>query len=726
MKAIHRASLTAGAVLLALTTAWVGWRVLRAPAPFDGPIVLVSIDTLRADHLPIYGYRGVETPAVDALAAGAVVFEQAWAHSPQTLPSHASLFTGRLPFEHGIRDNQGFALKKGETTLAGLLRARGFATGGFVSAYVMREETGIGQGFDVYDDELPRSSPEIAVGEVQRDGAATLAAAERWIGAQTSSRFFLFLHLYEPHTPYSPPDRFARFQPYDGEIAYDDELMGRLVDSLKRRNLYERSLVVLLSDHGEGLGDHGEAEHGLFLYRETVQVPLIIKLPGGAGAGRRVGDPVQHIDLLPTILDLAGAPAPAGLRGRFLAPAFRGERFAEQGLYAEALYSRYHFGWSELYALTDARYRFIRAPRDELYDQREDPGERRNLAGEREQTRVAMRQALDRLLAGTAVGAPAEVSADARERLRALGYVGMQATVDSQRSLDVLPDPKDKVRVLEQYRQALDAVRRGEFDPAIASLRAIVDENPAMADVWNEMAGLLVRQGRLKEAAAAYRRLVEIAPHDPSAVVNVAQVLLQSGDLDGARAQAELALSLLPGSELRWREHACDVLMRVALVRGDSAAARAAAERALASGSSSVLPPYVEALIRYNAGQFAEALPFLQETIRLSETRTFPTEDLHRLMGDTLGRLDRYAEAEQQFNAELRVFPYNLRARAGLAMLYRAQGRTADADRAIETMLRLSPTPAGVALAAQLWTMFGEPEKAEAARRWRSAAAERR
>jgi tetratricopeptide (TPR) repeat protein len=237
---------------------------------------------------------------------------------------------------------------------------------------------------------------------------------------------------------------------------------------------------------------------------------------------------------------------------------------------------------------------------------------------------------------------------------------------------------------------------------------------------------LLVRQGRLKEAARAYKRLVEIAPHDPSALVNVAQALLQSGDLDGARAQADLALTMLPEGERRWRESACDVIMRVALARGDASAARAAAARARGFDPSSLLPPYVEGLIRYNAGQFGDAMPFFEEALRLSEARTFPTEDLHRLTGDTLGRLERYAEAEQHFNAELRVFPYNLRARAGLAMVYRAQGRAGDADRAIETMLRLSPTPARVALAAQLWTMFGEPEKAEAARRWRSVPESRR
>lgn len=705
---------------------WIGWRYAPGFGPFGGPVILVSIDTLRADHLPIYGYRQVETPAIDALAADGVVFERAFAHSPQTLPSHASVFTGRLPFEHGVRDNVGFALKAGEPTLARLLQAQGFGTGGFVSAYVLRQEMGIGQGFDVLDDHLPASSPEVAIGEVQRDGADTLAAAERWVDTLRSPRFFLFLHLYEPHTPYTPPERYRRYQPYDGEIAYSDELLGRLVASLKHRNLYDQALIILLSDHGEGLGDHGEMEHGLFLYRETIQVPLVVKLPRRADAGRRVQEPVQHIDLLPTILDMAHAPQPPDLRGRVLTPVFSGGSLPAQGLYAEALYSRYHFGWSELYALTEARYRFIRAPRDELYDLQADPGERQNLAAARGQTRVAMRQALDHLLAGAVIDEPAEVSAESRERLRALGYIGMTATLGSRPGLDTLPDPKDKVQVLEQYRRALDLVKRGEFDLAIAAFRAIVAENPGMADVWSEIAGLLVRQGRVQEAVAVYRRLVEIAPHDPAAVVNVAQALVQTGDLDGARAQAELALELLPEQETRWRVSAHEVLARVALARHDAETARAEAARARQAESSSPLPDCIEGLIRYDAGQWREALPFFEQAIRLDEPRTFPMHDLHYLLGDTLGRVERYADAQREFQTELRLFPYNLRARAGLAMVYRAQGRNDDSDRAIDAMLRLSPTPEAYALAEKLWTMFGERAKAEAARSRRSARGGRR
>src|SRR5262249_59169033 len=232
-------------------------------------------------------------------------------------------------------------------------------------------------------------------------GLQSETLAEHWLGGNGSSRSFLFLHIYEPHKPYAPPERYAEYAPYDGEIAYSDEIVGKLIRYLKSHQLYDRSTIVLLSDHGEGLGDHGEQEHGLFVYEEAVHVPLIIKQESNAGAGRRVTDLVQHIDLVPTILELVKAPAPGNLRGRSLKPLLDGTgRLPEMSVYSEALYARYHFGWSELTALTDARYRYIKAPTEELYDLQRDPRERENLAIDRAAARQALRAALDKLVGG--------------------------------------------------------------------------------------------------------------------------------------------------------------------------------------------------------------------------------------------------------------------------------------------------------------------------------------
>jgi arylsulfatase A-like enzyme len=680
-------------------------RLWKSPAWASGPIVLISIDTLRADHLPTYGYRAVRTPTIDALAADGIVFENAYAHSPQTLPSHVSILSGRLPFEHGVRDNIGFAVKPGETLLPTMLREAGFSSGGFVSAYVLRDETGIANGFDHFDARLPPSSPEIAVGELQRDGAATLAAVDRWLDGLTSPRFFLFFHIYEPHSPYTPPGRFSAYTPYDGEIAYADEIVGGLIGSFKRRGLYDAALIVMLSDHGEGLGDHGEQEHGLFLYREAIRVPLLIKLPRQQSAGRRVATPVQHIDVVPTILDVSKlSPRPA-LQGRSLRPLFTGGTIAEKGLYAEALYSRYHFGWSELYALTDARYSFIRAPREELYDLQRDPGERQNLASDRESTRVAMRNALEQLSAGARIDAPGDVSAEARERLRALGYVGAAPPAVPSPAAG-LPDPKEKVQVLERYRAAIALVRQGRFEAGLSQFRAIVADNPMMADVWSEIGGLELRLGRPEDALGAYKRLVDVAPHDPAALISVADTLLALGRVEEARAQAALAAESIPANDVRWRAKAHQSLAMVALARHDDSGARAEARIAHEIDPTLPAPQYVDGLIRYNANQFDIAVPFLEQALKESAARTVQIPELRYHLGDALARLERYSEAEPLLTEEVRLFPYELRARAALAMLYRATGRARESDREVETIERLAPTPEGRALVGKLRRMF--------------------
>jgi len=687
---------------------WSGliWRA-RSSSDAGGPIVLISIDTLRADHLPAYGYTKVRTPNIDALARDGVLFENAYSHAPQTLPAHTSMLSGRLPFEHGVRDNIGFTVKPGQWMVQKALHDHGWPTGGFVSAYVLRAATGINQGFDTFDSDLPPSSGELSIGQVQRDGDKTLAVAQQWLDARDRSKpFFLFVHFYEPHKPYSPPSRFSSYAPYDGEIAYSDELVGRLFDRLRAVGLYDRATIILLSDHGEGLGDHGEQEHGLFLYKETTHVPLIVKLPGNHAA-RRVAAPVQHIDLAPTILDLTGIQKPGDLRGRSLRPLLEGTgTLPDAGIYSEALYSRYHFGWSELYALTDARYRLIRAPRDELFDLQRDPNESASIAAERPQVRQAMRSALDGLIKQSTIDAPGAVSDEDKQRLAALGYVGGGASASLSLPGDSLPDPKDKVKILEKYRHAADLAGDRKFEEATALYREVLAEDPEMADVWLQLAEVLVRQARNEEAVAAYKEVITRSPRNPGALIDMAGALLRLGRLDEAQKHAELAVSVAPAG-------AHEMLSKIALARRDREAALREARLAQEADPTLPMPLYVEGLLLYNQEQYAQALGPLLQAREALRGRTVQMNDLNYYIGDSLARLERYGEAEPYFLDEIRVFPHNTRARAGLAMLYRAMGRDADSERAVDDLLRASPTPEGRTLAAQLWTMFGEPEKAK-------------
>jgi arylsulfatase A-like enzyme/tetratricopeptide (TPR) repeat protein len=691
------------------------WRLLAPAARGNGPIILVSVDTLRADRLPVYGYRGVRTPAIDSLAADGVLFERAYAHSPQTLPSHASILTGRLPFETGVRDNVGFTLPPGQPTLAELLRAHGLATAGVVSSFVLRKESGVGRGFDFYDDRLPPAAPDQPMGQVQRDGEASLQVAQGWMEGRHAP-FFLLFHIYEPHTPYAPPARFAQYDPYDGEVAWSDEIVGRLFAWLKERGLYEDATIVFLSDHGEGLGDHGEQEHGLFLYDETIRVPLIIKLPGQEGAGRRVPAPVQHIDLVPTILDMAGAPEVSGLRGRRLRPVLESATgsLPEPGFYAEAFYSRYHFGWSELYSLTDARYRFIKAPRPELYDLQSDPRERRNLASERPQAVTAARAAVDRLLAGARPTEPARVSAEDLQRLQALGYIGTQVA-DPTAPGDALPDPKDKAGVLGQMQLAASLAGRRDFDAAIEKLQGVVAQDPGIKDAWLQLGVLLARAGRYGDSLDAFKRQVALDPNDANSFVSVAGVLVRLDRLAEAQANAEMALAKASG-DARARTSACEVLAKIAFERRNDAAARRYALLAQEADPGFPLPAFVEGRILHRDRRFEEALARFQEAVRQVAGHPFTIPELHYYEGDTLANLAREEEAVAAFQRELRLSPGHLRTRASLAMLHRAAGRPGAAAREIAELLQAVPTREGYEMAAKTWAIFGETARADAVR----------
>ncbi|HEX6624268.1 MAG TPA: sulfatase, partial [Pyrinomonadaceae bacterium] len=321
------------------------------------PVILISIDTLRSDRLPMYGYDRVSTPNLDALRGDAILYERAYSHCPLTLPSHSSMFTGLLPSEHGVRDNTGYRLEQSTPTLAELLKKNGYATAAAVSAFVLRRESGIARGFDFYDDDVEALGQRAGIGQVQRDGRATVEAAKKWLEGKTGNPFFLFVHMYEPHTPYTPPEPFnSQYKDkYDGEIAYADAVVGELIADLKARDVYDDAMIILLSDHGEGLNDHGEEEHGVFLYREAIQVPLLVKLPKSAHKGKSVAAPVQLIDVFSTILAQTTTPGSTrNTTARSLLTFLSGgdnDDAPARPIYSETYYPRLHFGWSDLHSL---------------------------------------------------------------------------------------------------------------------------------------------------------------------------------------------------------------------------------------------------------------------------------------------------------------------------------------------------------------------------------------
>ena len=568
-----------------------------------------------------------------------------------------------------MRDNVGFTLDGSHRTLATRFKAAGLATGAAVSAYVLRRVTGIAQGFDTYEDALPVDLSIGLLGAQQRDGAVATEALARWIEGQGGKRFFAFLHLYEPHSPYAPPPQHRDLaSPYDGDVAYADELVGRLVARLKAAGLYDRAILAVTSDHGEGLMDHGEQEHGFFLYREAVEVPLLVRLPGGRMGGTRVGGPVAQVDVTATLLDLAGVGAD-GMDGISQRPAIETGKAATRSVYSETFFPRYHFGWSELLSVTEERYRLIRAPRPELYDLREDPRETRNLAVERAAAVAAMNGWLEREAKPGEIAKPAEVSDETREALRALGYVG-STVVDV--STGTLPDPKDKLGVYEMCRRAMQARAQGRFDEAALGLRKVLADSPGVLDAWEVLGSTLVQLGRSQEAIAAYDEVIKRDPTNSSAHLSLAKVHGLAGRRDRAERHAELASAKEPGRGF-------ETLAQILLDQNRPAEAAAYARRSLAADADRLMSRFVLGLVAQRSGRFEEAIAEYRKAVEIQARRPgLVVRNLHAGLGDCLARLGREAEAEAEFRAEIAAIPHSRDARVGLGVLYRSQGRDAE------------------------------------------------
>jgi choline-sulfatase len=493
----------------------------RPEAPVRPSIVLISVDTLRSDRLPAYGYAKGATPNIDALRRDGVLYERAYSHAPLTLPSHLSMLTGLLPNEHGVRNNIGYRFDGSKfRTLAQVLRESGYRTGAAVSSYVLRSETGVAAGFDVYDDDVP-SRPGAAAAESMRAGSETLERARGFLTGPAP--FFLFFHIYEPHAPYTPPEPFrTRFaDPYDGEIAASDAIVGELIASLKASGVYDDALIIFTSDHGEALWEHGEDQHGILLHREVLQVPLVVKLPRGERAGTSVAEPFALRQIFGTVLGAAGI---AGT--------------TQQGpIYSETFYPRIHLGWSELRSLIDGRYHYIESSRPELYDLGRDPRETNNVIASERRVAAAMRTALAAIPAGDAtVGA---IDPEEAKKLAALGYVG---TV--RQRTGPLPNPRDQIHLLRDLKHAFKLAAEHRPDEAIAAFRDLLKANPALTDVSTRLAEVLLENGRPQEAVEVYRAAIARSERfSPDLSFALAVALSRAGQHREAVKHAQAALA---------------------------------------------------------------------------------------------------------------------------------------------------------------------------------------
>lgn len=547
-------------VWLLITVALIGAGVAAALF-FSGSsrranVLVISIDTLRADRLGSYGYANAQTPVLDALAARGVRFAEAATSVPLTLPAHTSLLTGEFPARHGVRDNGGFYVDAERLTLAEVLRDRGYRTGAFVGAFVLDSRWGLDQGFDQYFDDFDLSR-DLGPGmdAIQRPGSEVVSRAIEWLREPSEAPFFAWVHLYDPHTPYEAPEPFRSRYPrtldgaYDAEVASTDSEVGRLLNELSSMDRASDTLIVVVADHGESLGQHGEQTHGFFIYDSVLRIPLIIAGPGIAS--RVVNGQVRIVDVMPTILGLLDIPVPSSVQGQTLVPAMSGQ-VVELLAFAENWYPRYHYGWSELTAVRDGRYKFIQAPRRELYDVQKDPGELHDLAS----THPARAEALERALRemqtsvqadAHSTAAPQRVDPEVEERLRALGYVS--GTVN-RHVLEDRPrgDPKDKIRLYNLLKQAGQDSVEGRIDDAIAKVREALMNDADIVEGHVMLGNLYVKDKQEREAIQAYRRALSLDPEHQGATFSLALAYRSAGDESAALAGFERANTLDPRS----------------------------------------------------------------------------------------------------------------------------------------------------------------------------------
>jgi len=523
-----KAGLSVALALIAVAGSCTRTKVVRR-AP-DLNVLLITIDTLRADAVGAYGRSGA-TPEIDRLSAAGVRFDAARAHTVMTLPSHANILSGRLPAEHGVRDNAGFRFPETIDTVATVLKSRGYRTGAFVSAFPLESRFGLARGFDVYDDRFADAGPRPAFLVQERRGEDTVAAAQRWIESAGNARWFSWVHLYEPHFPYQPPPQYgARFpnDPYRGEVAAADAALTPLLAPIVDMGQEGRTLVVVTSDHGEALGDHGEATHGVFAYEPVLKVPLVLYQPR-LFEPTVVSSAARHVDLLPTILDALSVPVPNDLAGRSLLPSVAGIAEPETATtYFEALSPSLNRRWAPLHGVVRDGTKYIDLPIPELYDLIADPHEANNLAGSQPQRMVELRNLLTLLRRSDQGSRRSAEDPETVRRLKSLGYLSSGAGAAPERYTED-HDPKRLIDSDTQLHEVIAAYLDGDVAGALAKCRALVRRRPD-TPLWLMHLALLEREsGNLFEGIDALRTVVALSPNDSEALSLLGAYLTEAG-----------------------------------------------------------------------------------------------------------------------------------------------------------------------------------------------------
>jgi len=653
-------------------------------------VILITIDTLRADYVGCYGSPHVQTPALDGLAGDGVLFETAYCQVPLTPPSHASILTGQYPASHGLRDFTIGQYREGTASFATILRGQGYRTAAFISAFVLDESWGLSEGFDLYYDDfdleqLQGTNP----GNVQRRAEETIDLVLPWLD-QAKRPFFLWVHLFDPHHDYDPPPPFdKRYSAnlYAGEVAYVDQQIGRLFQALKSTDLYEDSLIIATSDHGESLGEHGENEHGFFLYEAVLRIPLIVKLPAPYHSkAQRVDTIAQTIDLLPTVLQVLRIRQETGwgIEGKGLLSHLLGKRQETGFAYAETFYPQTSFGWSALRVVRQGDHKYIEAPKPELYDVVEDPQERYNLYTDNQPLAHQLRANLLRLEQGflpqdrvLSDGADPE----SVERLSALGYVSVVQPVRIQEGQN-LPDPKDHINIFNTILMGLQASEAGKFAQSNEILGSVARDNPEIFIVHYSIGQNYQKMGMPEKALELFDKAAELNPDFTSIHVNRARALSQLGRHEEATKLLETVTQEHPNNLTAQR-----LLAGQYSRSGDLPAATRIYRHILSRRRDDKQAKKSLGIVLVEQREFKEGLTVLDEAIGLGVDDAL----LRNSQGIALANLGRLEDAIQSYKRALEIKPDYAQPRLNLAFSLLSAGRKAEAVEEFDRLCQTSP-----------------------------------
>jgi len=672
-----------GVALLALSAA-ANARAANSPPS----VILISVDTLRADRLSCYGYRGQATPHIDAIAKGGTLFTAINSQVPLTLPSHTCLLTSTYPFADGVEEN-GEEVPAHTVTLAGVLKSRGYSTAAFVGGFVLDRRFGLNQGFDFYDSPF-NVDQEAGVdpGSVKRPGESVVNSAIRWIQRDGNRPFFVFLHLYDLHFPYglSPADR-ARFgNGYEAELQYVDENIGRFWRSLSRQGLLKNTLVVFTADHGESLGEHGEGAHGFFIYQSTLWVPLIFHWPGGGGSSfpERVTAPAGLIDVAPTILRDLGISPPSQFEGQSLLSLLsKNSSEPEREVYSESLYAHYHFGCSGLRSLRIGRYKYIEAPKPEFYDLEQDPGEKHNLYSQKRSLALSYRERLFPLVSQfepqhappTRVMSPEEV-----QLLSSLGYTALSSPAEDTAYSGI--DPKDRITAFEEYERVVSLGARGDLTESCRRLERLLAVDPQLIDVRIILGFYQDKLGQQNKAQENLRVVLRQDPLNVLAHFDLGMSYYSARKIDDAQKEFQATLVIAP-----YYTRADEMLGEIALNKGDFHEAQRRFEHLLTYAPNDYLASYNLGVLAMQRGRSKDALEHLQTALK-DEPRS---AEAHNALGSIYLLLGDLGAAQREITEAVQESPKFAQAHYQLGLVFAKQGQNSKAAAQFRIVLRINP-----------------------------------